>query len=240
MRATSRGTTMLEDATPWLRRFQRTKAYDLIAASPLIAWYLYGLRAQAPLTGLRVNALMTGEISLLASLQLLALIGSFALSFVLILLLVERKIPELKSKGLLPRLVAVCGTFLGNGIIHLTAVELPLVVQALADVLIIAGTAGALVAVSRLGESFSVMPEARKLVTSGPYALVRHPLYAAELVGVAGLVLQFQQPWAVLLGMSVFAFQYWRTVFEESVLSQAYPDYAAYRARTWRFVPYLF
>jgi len=231
---------MLQDATLKLRRFQQTKAYDLFAASPLIVWYLYGLRKQAPLTSLRLNELLKGEISLLAALQLIALLGSFILSFVLIVLLIERKMPRLKSKGILPRVVAVCGTFLGNGILQLMAVPLSLPFQVLADFLIISGTVGALVALSRLGASFSLMPEARTLVTSGPYAFVRHPLYAAELVGITGLVLQFQQPWALMLGIGVFVFQYWRTIFEESVLSQAYPDYAAYRARTWRFVPYLF
>lgn len=231
---------MLQNAALKLRSFQQTKAYDLVAAAPLILWYLYGLRKQTPLTSLRFHEALTGDISLLAALQLIALLGSFTLSFVLIVLLIERKMPKLKSKGVLPRVVAVCGTFLGNGILQLMAVQLSLALQALADLLIISGTVGALVALSRLGASFSVMPEARTLVTSGPYALVRHPLYAAELVGIAGLVLQFQQPWALLLGIGVFVFQYWRTIFEESVLSEAYPDYAAYRARTWRFVPYLF
>ena len=231
---------MLGDARLWLNGFQRTKTYDLLAALPLIVWYLYGLREQLPLTRRHINELVKGEISLLALLQLIALLGSFALSFVLIALLVERKMPELKSKGMLPRIVAVCGTFTGNGLLQLKAATLSLPMQILAAVLIIGGTAGAIFSVSRLGESFSVMPEARKLVTHGPYSVVRHPLYAFELVGIAGLTLQFQQPWALLLGVSVFIFQYWRTVFEESVLSQAYPDYAAYRARTWRFVPYVF
>ena len=231
---------MLQYAALKLRSFRQTKVYDLIAASPLILWYLYGLRQQTPLTSSRLHEFLKGDISLLAALQLIALLGSFTLSFVLIVLLIERKMPTLKAKGILPRVVAVCGTFLGNGMLQLMAVQLSLPLQVLADLLIISGTVGALVALSRLGASFSVMPEARTLVTSGPYALVRHPLYAAELVGVAGLVLQFQQPWALMLGIGVFVLQYWRTIFEESVLTQAYPDYAAYRARTWRFVPYLF
>ncbi len=118
----------------------------------------------------------------------------------------------MRSYGALPRVVAVCGTFLGNGFLYLRAVQLTLPVQALADILIIAGTIGALVAASRLGGSFSLMPEARKLVTTGPYAVIRHPLYLAEMVGILGLVLQFEQPWALLLGAAVFGLQYWRTI----------------------------
>jgi protein-S-isoprenylcysteine O-methyltransferase Ste14 len=112
--------------------------------------------------------------------------------------------------------------------------------QITADLLIIAGAAGSLIAVSWLGRSFSLMPEARQLVTSGPYAFIRHPLYAAEMIGIAGLMVQFKQPWAVILGALVFGLQYWRTVFEERVLQEAYPNYGLYREQTWRFVPYIF
>ncbi len=231
---------MFERGLCWLENFRRTKTFDLLAASPLILWYLFGFRRQAPITLVRLQELVNGTINLLDFLQLVALAGSFVLIFVLIYLLVTRQTPELRCFGALPRVVAVCGTFLGNGFLYLRAVQLTLPVQALADILIIAGTIGALVAASRLGGSFSLMPEARKLVTTGPYALIRHPLYLAEMVGILGLVLQFEQPWALLLGAAVFGLQYWRTVFEERVLTQAYPHYATYRARTWRFFPYVF
>jgi protein-S-isoprenylcysteine O-methyltransferase Ste14 len=231
---------MLENGAISLRNFRGTKAYDLLAATPLIAWYLFGLARQAPLTLLRFTELTTGTSNLLYLLQLIALIGSSVLIFLLVFVLVTRKTPELRSKGALPRVVAISGTFLGNGFLYLKAVQLSLPAQALADLLIIAGAAGSLFAISRLGASFSMMPEARHLVTNGPYAFIRHPLYLAEMIGVLGLVLQFQQPWALMLGMAVCALQYWRTVFEEQILIEAYPDYTDYKARTWRFVPYLF
>jgi protein-S-isoprenylcysteine O-methyltransferase Ste14 len=232
---------MFERGLSWLENFRRTKTFDLLAALPLILWYLLmGVRKQAPLTLMRLSELINGTINLLNFLQLIALVGSFVLIFVLIYLLITRRTPELRSHGALPRVVAVCGTFLGNGFLYLKAVQLTLPVQALAVILIITGTIGAIVAARGLGGSFSMMPEARKLVTNGPYAVIRHPLYLAELIGILGLVLQFQQPWALLLGAAVFGLQYWRTVFEERVLMRAYPDYATYRARTWRFLPYVF
>src|SRR5882672_9223425 len=191
---------MLESGASWLENFRRTKTFDLLAASPLILWYLLGLRKQMPLTLIRLRELIDGTINLLNFLQLIALAGSFVLIFLLVYLLITRKTPELRSYGALPRLVAICGAFLGNGFLYLKAVQLSLPVQALADILIIGGTIGALVAVSRLGSSFSLMPEARKLVTKGPYTVIRHPLYLAEMIGILGLVLQFEQPWALLLG----------------------------------------
>jgi protein-S-isoprenylcysteine O-methyltransferase Ste14 len=181
-----------------------------------------------------------GRIGLLDFLELVALVGSFVLIFLLIYLIVIRRTAERRTRGLWPRLVAIAGTFLGNGFLFLDLVRLPLPLQITADLLIIAGAAGSLVAVSWLGRSFSLMPEARQLVTSGPYAFIRHPLYAAEMIGIAGLMLQFRQPWAVILGGLVFGLQYSRTVFEERVLQEVYPDYVIYRERTWRFVPYIF
>ena len=83
------------------------------------------------------------------------------------------------------------------------------------------------------------MPEARRLVTTGPYALVRHPLYVVEEIGVVGLATQFAQPWAALLALASIALQVLRSEYEERVLLEAFPDYAEYRARTWRFVPYV-
>jgi protein-S-isoprenylcysteine O-methyltransferase Ste14 len=234
------GNSMVEEGLSWLENFRRTKIFDLLAAMPLILWYLLGLRKQMPLTLIRLQELIGGTIDLLDFLQLIALIGSFVLIFVLVYLLITRRTAELRSYGVLPRLVAICGTFLGNGFLYLKAAQLSLPVQTLADILIIAGTIGALVSVARLGGSFSLMPEARKLITKGPYAMIRHPLYLAEMIGVLGLVLQFQQPWALFLGALVFGLQYWRSVFEERVLMQAYPEYKIYRARTWRFLPYVF
>jgi protein-S-isoprenylcysteine O-methyltransferase Ste14 len=224
----------------WMAGFERTKAYDLTAALPLIAWYLFGLVKQAPLTWLHMNDMVRGTIQLLDFLQLIALLGSFALIFLLVYALITRGVPALKTKGGLPRAVAICGSFLGNGFLYLKPVQLSLPTQILADLLIIASTACSLIVLSRLGKSFSMMPEARKLVTSGPYAAIRHPLYLAEMVGVLGLMIQFEQPWALLLGVGVFGFLYWRTEFEEGVLLAAYPEYVTYRTRTPRFIPYVF
>src|SRR6478672_10617609 len=140
----SEGRYMQETATARVAGFQRTKLYDLLAALPLVAWYLFGLGRQMPLTLIRVQELTTGTITTLAFLQLIALAGSMFLIFVLILLLITRKTPELKTCGLLPRAVALGGAFLGNGFLYLKAVPLSLPAQAIADILIIGGAAGSL------------------------------------------------------------------------------------------------
>ena len=55
--------------------------------------------------------------------------------------------------------------------------------------LAVIGCAGMLLAVLALGRCFGVLPEARGLVTHGPYEFVRHPLYLGEFGGVAGLAI---------------------------------------------------
>ena len=235
-----KGNLKVGNANRFMAEFERTKTYDRLAASPLIAWYLFGLVKQAPLTWLRINDLALGTIQLVDFLQLIALVGSFVMIFLLVYVLLTRRVPERKARGGLPRAVAIGGSFLGNGFLYLNPVELSLPAQIFADLLIITSTVGSLLVLSRLGASFSMMPEARKLVTSGPYAIIRHPLYLAEMVGILGLVVQFQQPWALLLGIGVFGLLYWRSEFEEEVLEAAYPEYVAYRTRTPRFIPFIF
>ena len=56
-----------------------------------------------------------------------------------------------------------------------------------------------------------------------------------EIVTLIGTAIQFQQPWAALLALAAIALQVARTVFEERVLTDAYPEYAVYRARVKRF-----
>ena len=59
----------------------------------------------------------------------------------------------------------------------------------LAEVLFAVGGAAALASLFTLGRCFAVLPGARGLVTRGPYRLVRHPAYAAELVMLGGCAL---------------------------------------------------
>jgi protein-S-isoprenylcysteine O-methyltransferase Ste14 len=88
-----------------------------------------------------------------------------------------------------------------------------------------------------LRRSFSVEPEARALVTTGPYRFARHPIYAVYLLVNAGILLghltvPFAAVLAVWIGLMVLRIRY-----EEAVLTNAFPDYRAYRARVGAFGP---
>ncbi len=99
------------------------------------------------------------------------------------------------------------------------------------------GMAASTWVVAALGRSFSLLPQARGLVTSGPYAVVRHPLYVAELIAALGVALQFQQPYALAIFAVTVCLLLPRARFEEDVLNATFPEYGAYQKRTARALP---
>ena len=191
----------------WLENVQRTKMYDLGVALPFIAWILFRVfeRRFGILRGMQL--LISGNINLRQSLQLISLLCSATFSVLLVYLLLMRKIPERKAKGILPRVVAIGGTFSTVSFLLLNPVRLSLPMQFLSLLPILPGMLGSLIAAARLGRSFSLLPEARQLVTSGPYAVIRHPLYVAEMITIVGLAIQFQQPWGLMIATVAFGFQ---------------------------------
>jgi len=106
------------------------------------------------------------------------------------------------------------------------------------DALVLLGLAYTVWSLSYLRRSFSILPEARRLVTDGPYALSRHPLYLGEAVAGIGLTLPtVGWPGAILIGLFLLA-QYVRIRAEEAVLARQFPEgYASYRRRVPRYLP---
>lgn len=218
-----------------LNGLRRSKFYDLAAGLPLILWFGLGVVKMRPSLAANARALLIEPDDLLLNLRFFALFASATFNLLLIYLVVVRTEPVRRSSGLLPRACGVAGTFLGVGILQLKPAALSLPWQAAAAALIFIGALGSAIVLARLGKSFSIMPEARSLVTSGPYAYARHPLYAVEFITLAGTAIQFAQPWAALLTLGVVLLQITRTIFEERVLTAAYPEYESYRRRVKRF-----
>jgi len=79
-----------------------------------------------------------------------------------------------------------------------------------------------------------------ELVTSGPYRLVRHPIYSGILLAGAGTAIALGWRWLIAVGLAAAYFLYSATV-EERYLTEQFPEgYPAYRRSTKMLVPFVF
>lgn len=229
--------------TERLKAFRGTKLYDLLAAAPVMAWFVFSMAQMLPALVQRVALVMvfvrTDPSVLPATLVFrtvseICTLAFFALSIVMYAV---RYVPQRSATGFFPRFAAMAGTFLSLGFVLLPAPELSSALYLVSLLLLIGGVGFAIWALLVLGRSISLLPEARRLVTSGPYAFVRHPLYLGEMVAVVGIALQHPSVWAPLLLGVIWAFQLQRMTYEELVLSRSFPEYRNYMARTARLLP---
>ena len=170
-------------------------------------------------------------------LRLTSLTFSTIFLFLVLYFTLTRLPPRDSAEGVGPRLAAVAGTFFMMLLFVLPATEISVEMQVFSSVLIIIGTVLSIYCIRQLGRSFSIMATARELVTEGPYNLIRHPLYGAEVVTIIGLVLARLSPGAVLVGLVWLALQIRRAQYEEQVLRQSFPEYEAYARRVPMLLP---
>jgi protein-S-isoprenylcysteine O-methyltransferase Ste14 len=79
-----------------------------------------------------------------------------------------------------------------------------------------------------------------ELVTSGPYHLVRHPIYSGVLVAGVGTAVALSWLWLTAVMLAGVYFVYSAKV-EERYLTEQFPDrYPMYRRSTKMLVPYIF
>jgi protein-S-isoprenylcysteine O-methyltransferase Ste14 len=77
-----------------------------------------------------------------------------------------------------------------------------------------------------------------RVVSSGPYALVRHPMYSAAVLFMIGVPLLLGSWWGTAMSPIFVVLFAIRTRIEESTLAAGLPGYADYAARVrYRLVP---
>lgn len=208
--------------------------YDLLMRLPLMGWCLLCTALQVVGLSRFLNNAPVGSLYLIHVAMRLSTITFLLLMVAAVIL---RSPPSRKASGLEPRISALIGTFMIYGIVLFPRRALSPLLELVSTSLIIIGGAGAVIALSQLGRSFSLMAETRQLVTCGPYRFVRHPLYLTEEIAMVGVFLQFASLWTAILIAVQIAFQLRRIHNEESVLSASFPEYTAYRQNTACLIP---
>jgi protein-S-isoprenylcysteine O-methyltransferase Ste14 len=78
----------------------------------------------------------------------------------------------------------------------------------------------------------------QKVISSGPYAWVRHPMYAGGLVMLLGIPVALGSWWGLLVLAAIFPALIWRLIDEERFLSRNLPGYVEYRHKVrYRLMP---
>ena len=86
----------------------------------------------------------------------------------------------------------------------------------------------------QLGNSFSITPQAKKVVKHGIYSKVRHPVYVFGLLLFFGLILYINMPILLVVLAILIPVQVMRARAEEKVLVEKFgAEYADYRKTTW-------
>ena len=84
--------------------------------------------------------------------------------------------------------------------------------------------------------------EGQRLVTSGVYGVIRHPIYGGGLIGVVGLYTAFRSLFTLVAVTALyFVVIRHRLLFEEEMLLEEFDDeYREYMQKTKRLIPYVY
>jgi protein-S-isoprenylcysteine O-methyltransferase Ste14 len=97
-------------------------------------------------------------------------------------------------------------------------------------------------ALIQLGENLTPVPTPRKsgkLVETGIYKFIRHPIYTGLVLIVTGIAIYNLSYQRLIITGIIFFFFLYKLKYEESLLKEKYPDYANYIKRTGRMFPKL-
>jgi protein-S-isoprenylcysteine O-methyltransferase Ste14 len=201
--------------------------------------FLVAIQGELAISG--VQHALNGELDRASSMYLLNRVLTVAFFSFLLAIYIVRSRAIAHDHNPFAVAVALIGSFILYGIFLIPGQPRTTDIRVLAasDICLACGMVWALYSLSYLRNRFSIVPEARGLITSGPYRFVRHPIYLGEMVAGLGLVLPTLISAHALVFAVFIAAQVARTFYEERMLKTVYPNYADYARRTRRLVPFI-
>ncbi|MFZ3208823.1 MAG: isoprenylcysteine carboxylmethyltransferase family protein [Geobacteraceae bacterium] len=110
-------------------------------------------------------------------------------------------------------------------------------------VLLLTGGLLALVGIFKLGANFTIMPRPKDeatLVITGPYRIVRHPIYSCVFLMSLGWAFWLHSWLTIGYAIILSIFLDVKSRREEEWLKERFPDYAAYQKRVRKLIPFIY
>lgn len=140
-----------------------------------------------------------------------------------------------RNIDLLPSLLTLCASFYFF-IIWLDGGK-ELISQTVAQIVMVVGIVLQVIAKLWIGRNFGLLPARRGLVSTGPYAIVRHPIYLGYFIAHMGFLFSNFTLHNLVVYTLLYAFQAGRIYYEEKKLSE-WDDYILYKQKVkYRFIP---
>ena len=139
--------------------------------------------------------------------------------------------------------LALLGVFIFSALAHRFGWSpVPLVVSLVGDILVTLGLLINLLVFKEntYGGATVETTADQKVISTGPYALIRHPMYAGVLVMIVGIPFALDAWWSIAIFAVAFPGLIWRILDEEKLLKKDLQGYVEYAQKVkYRLIPYI-
>ena len=121
----------------------------------------------------------------------------------------------------------------------LSTIALPVWLNYAGLIMLILAVVFGIMAFVQLNTNISPYPtplESGKLVTNGVFRVARHPIYTSLIFSGFGYAIYQESIFKLFITLLLVILFYFKSKYEESLLTQKYPDYPEYKKRTRRFI----
>jgi protein-S-isoprenylcysteine O-methyltransferase Ste14 len=85
-----------------------------------------------------------------------------------------------------------------------------------------------------LGTTYSLLPQAKSIISTGMYSKISHPLYFSQMITLGGFILFMGQGEMWILFVFILCIQFYRIKQEEKILTEEFGNqYWEYKKSTW-------